>query len=196
MTVNHALILCGGKSSRMKQDKASLCYYGEAQYKRVYTLVCNCFEHVFFSVAKHGVADYLLEYPHITDIQEEVCGPMGGIVSAFHAYMVSWFVVAIDMPHITQEAINYLMHTRAMYKEHTTAPLYATVPYTSDSYFEPLFALYEPDIQPHINEHYLKKQYSLQKLLKKETMYVAKVSIDSNILKNVNTYEEYQLYGV
>ncbi len=193
MNVEHALILCGGKSSRMNKEKASLYYYGEAQYKRVYTLLAKCFRHVFFSVAHANVAEYLLSYPHITDIQKTRCGPMLGIVSAFDFCAVPWFVLAIDMPNVTEEAIMHVLHTRNNYKENN-AVLHATLVCTSEACCEPLFAVYETKIQQHLNTQFAKKQYSLQKLLKQESWSICKVAMNADVVKNINTYEEYQHY--
>jgi molybdopterin-guanine dinucleotide biosynthesis protein A len=67
-------------------------------------------------------------------------GPLNGILSAHHAYPdKAWLVVAVDLPHLTNETIAQLINQRDSQK---LATAYAT---TQSKLPEPLIAIWEPE---------------------------------------------------
>ncbi len=93
-----ALILTGGKSSRMGQDKASLQIGGVTQLERIHALVQPLTDQIFLSVAHGDTAERSL--PTLPDLEPSP-GPLGGLQAAFDADAgTSWLVIACDLPMI------------------------------------------------------------------------------------------------
>ena len=91
-----ALILTGGKSSRMGQDKASLKIGGVTQLDRIVSLIEPLTDQIFLSVA-HDDKDQR-SLPTLPDLEPSP-GPLGGLQAAFSADpKSSWLVIACDLP--------------------------------------------------------------------------------------------------
>jgi molybdopterin-guanine dinucleotide biosynthesis protein A len=132
------LVLVGGRSSRMGRDKATLEYAGKPQAAVAYELLDGICAKTFLSCRQgqeplHGL-------PAVFDVVADI-GPMGGIVSAFHAHPdKAWLVLACDLPFLTPATLRHLV-------AHRGASRLATA-YRSahDGRPEPLCAIYEPAI--------------------------------------------------
>ncbi len=94
-----AVILAGGKSSRMGRDKALLPYQGARLIDRMIRVV----EEIGCSTVV--VSGFVDGYHCINDINKN-CGPMGGIHAVLQAAIKenmprAWLFVPVDMPAIT-----------------------------------------------------------------------------------------------
>lgn len=140
----YGLVLAGGESRRMGQDKAALSYNGRPQLARAVDLVARHAERCFVSIRPDQQPDPLrASYPCIMDRREIKDrlggGPMVGVLSAHVAYPgVAWLVVACDLPMLDDTTIAALVHER-------NADLAATA-YVgeSDGLPEPLCTIWEP----------------------------------------------------
>lgn len=99
-----AIILAGGKSSRMGQDKALLTLGGETQLSRTVAL------------AKAAGCDQILisrnQAGFIHDIYPD-CGPLSGIQAALlHVQAPSCLVLTIDTPLLNAQLIQQLLQHR------------------------------------------------------------------------------------
>ncbi len=133
------LVLAGGKSTRMGKDKAAIVYADKPQYQRAFELLEKFCGRVFISSrADQGVSAFGT-YPQIHDRPEfQGKGPLGGILSAMHAYPdVSWLVLACDLPFVTSDTLNYLITNRS---RKVTATAYKS---QFDGLPEPLCAIWE-----------------------------------------------------
>jgi len=105
----YGLILTGGKSKRMKKDKALIKYHDKAQAAHLFDLASTVCDKTFLSMrANQWKGTELETYPSIVD-QDCFDGPLQGIISAFnkHPY-VNWIVLACDLPHINEKTLNIL----------------------------------------------------------------------------------------
>src|SRR5262249_60217377 len=89
----------GGRSTRMRQDKAALAYHGRTQLDWAMELIRPFVARAFVSVRPDQVADPVRgQYPQILDTRENV-GPIAGILAAQAAHPdVAWLVLACDLP--------------------------------------------------------------------------------------------------
>ncbi len=99
-----AIILAGGKSSRMGQDKALLTLGGDTQLTRTVAL------------AKAAGCDQILisrnQAGFIHDIYPD-CGPLSGIQAALlHVHASSCLVLTIDTPLLNEQLIKQLLQHR------------------------------------------------------------------------------------
>lgn len=100
-----AVILVGGKSSRMGQDKASLPYKG----KRLVDVVADTIRSA--GVSRVYVSGKITDYPSFPDLLSE-CGPVSGICSCILRLSMNYkrlLFVPVDMPYLTADLIRLLV---------------------------------------------------------------------------------------
>lgn len=125
-----ALILAGGDSRRMGQDKAELVLDGKTLLERVTATMQQLFPKVIVSVRqpRQGVA-----LPQVCDGQD-ASGPLAGLIAGLAQADTPWvFAVACDMPFVTQSVVEHLAACRG--------PHQAVVPMVG-GYPQPLAAFY------------------------------------------------------
>jgi molybdopterin-guanine dinucleotide biosynthesis protein A len=109
----YGLILAGGESRRMGQDKALLKNNGQSQLAYVAGILNACVEKVFVSTRADQVDDERAQYDQIKDRYDDL-GPVAGILTALEEKPeVDWLVVACDLPNIDEQTIRYLLEQRA-----------------------------------------------------------------------------------
>lgn len=144
-----ALILAGGKSTRMGQDKAEMDYHGLPQWQHLQHILEKNGLEVFISCREDQAASFG-DLPVITDSFTGL-GPFGAILSAFrHDPDAAWLVLACDLPLFDDEALRFLLTHRnpsAVATAFRQAPPLAGISDTAAAetgFPEPLIAIWEP----------------------------------------------------
>lgn len=181
-----ALILAGGKSQRMGQDKSQLVYKGELPQELYIAELCQSLGlKAYISKGVDFDQEHISGIPVIKDRMTDM-GPFGAIISAFmHDPDAAWLVVACDLPFITAESLDFLIDQRY------TSGL-ATA-YKSDHrpFPEPLITIYEPKAYKRFVS-FLSLGYSCpRKVIINSDVRVLEVTDDS-VIHNVNTPEQLQ----
>lgn len=105
-----ALILAGGDSSRMGQDKAALILEGKTLLESVTATMQSVFPKVIVSVRQERAG---LNLPQVRD-ELVASGPLAGLAAGMKSAATPWlFAVACDMPFITPAVIESLAGQRA-----------------------------------------------------------------------------------
>ncbi|MDD2721829.1 MAG: molybdenum cofactor guanylyltransferase [Gallionella sp.] len=131
-----AIILAGGNSSRMGQDKAMLPFNGTPLLQSVIAVVQPLFGKTMVSVNAPRAE---IALPQICDRQTGM-GPLAGLVSALEQVTTPWtFVVACDMPFVAPAVIVQLAALRGDHQ--------AVVPRIA-GYPQPLLAFYATGCLP------------------------------------------------
>ncbi len=169
----NALILIGGRSSRMGEDKSDLIYHGKPQYQYLYEIASSITDQVFLSCNAEQ-AKLLKEYPLIVD-KISFSGPMHAIKEAFEFMNCNWLIIPCDMPLINQEELNRLIQADSQndvvcFKD-------------ENEIINPLLALYKKSCRDKLLTY---KGDSPKEFLND----VATHSIPSHKLTNVNTIQE------
>jgi molybdopterin-guanine dinucleotide biosynthesis protein A len=178
-----ALVLAGGKSQRMGQDKSQIQYFGKPQTIHLYDLLKTYIDDVFVSTTPKATDDW--DLPVLPDTFTGL-GPYGAILSAFREDPNSaWLVIACDLPFVEGATIEKLLMERDPSK-------YATAFHNVETNFpDPLITLWEPKAYSRLFQ-FLAQGYSCPR----------KVLINSDIksiealgswLRNVNSPEELEL---
>ena len=106
-----ALILAGGESSRMGQDKAAIHYHDMPQSAWMERLIAPFCNRVFISVkglSTNPLENVIADDPGLGDI-----GPIAGLVAAVRKYPDSaWLIVGCDYPYLEHDAIRQLVNGR------------------------------------------------------------------------------------
>ncbi|WP_367176780.1 NTP transferase domain-containing protein [uncultured Eudoraea sp.] len=106
------LVLSGGKSTRMGQDKGAIQYHDLPQREHLYNLLSQVCTRTFLSIRKDQTDEISTDIDTIID-QDKYKGPFNGLLTAHSIYPeVAWFVIACDLPLIDLNAINQLINLR------------------------------------------------------------------------------------
>lgn len=134
----YGLVLSGGRSSRMGQDKGLIKYHNLPQREHVYNLLSQVCDKTFLSIRKEQSSEISKGIASIID-KDEFKGPFNGLISAHKAYpKVAWLALACDLPLINLKEINQLIAARDKDKNATA---FAT---RKSGLPEPLAAIWEP----------------------------------------------------
>lgn len=184
--VLYGLVLSGGKSTRMGQDKGLLNYHGVPQREYLCGLLQNLGLTCFLSIREEQKDTLPKNFKTIID-NNRYRGPFNGILSAHEAHPeAAWLVLACDLPLLGKAALKTLVLKRNSSK---MATAYAT---QASRLPEPLIAIWEPKGLQHA------KQY----LKDAESSCPRKYLINSNtelifperdeVLYNANSLSDYE----
>lgn len=105
-----AVILAGGDSRRMGQDKAMLSLHGRTLLQHVKDSVGQVFSQVIVSVRQPRAG---LGLPQVCDALPDG-GPLAGLAAALESIETPWlFAVGCDMPFVSPEVIEVLARRRS-----------------------------------------------------------------------------------
>ena len=143
------VLLAGGQSRRMGQDKALLEIDGETLFSRAFTLLQRHFPFVLIAGGRPG-----LEHPGAPRISDIYPGSaLGGLYTGLHSAKTEWiFVAPCDMPYPDARIIERLLNHRD--------GVDAVVPRTPSGY-EPVFALYHKNCLPQMESMLQQNQYRI-----------------------------------
>ena len=139
MSALQGLVLAGGRSSRMREDKAALTYLRRPQLELAFELLAPFVSRAWVSVREDQREDPLRAgFPQIVD-GPDVEGPIAGIIAAQAAYaQAAWFVIACDLPMLDSTTLSELIVGR------DASRLATAFRSAGDGLPEPLCAIYEP----------------------------------------------------
>ncbi|NET28983.1 molybdenum cofactor guanylyltransferase [Okeania sp. SIO1I7] len=188
---NHlvALILAGGKSSRMGKDKALIPWQNIPMLKRVYQVASECTEKVYIITPWPEKYQHILptECEWLTEIKTE--GPLVAFTQGL-AQINSDFILLLgcDLPLLNLDIIQ----TWATQFNQLSPEILALVPKTSQGW-EPLCGFYRQQIKIELKKSLEQGNRSFQKLLAQ--IPVQPLSIDTQaekMLFNCNTPSDLQ----
>ena len=179
----YSLILAGGKSIRMGQDKGAIVYHQKAQREHLAELVAPYCADTFISCRNNQVDSIETQFKKLSDTFEGL-GPYGGILSAFRAHPNhAWLTVACDLPYMNQKTIEQLLSARDMSKV-------ATCFHNPETAFpEPLITIWEPRAYPILLE-FLSQGYSCPRKVLINTNIKEIEMADLMCMTNVNDQKE------
>lgn len=185
----HGLILAGGKSRRMGQDKAALAYHGIDQVAYLHGLLQPFCQKLFVSCRKDQAGEeHLQGYALLPDIHDDL-GPMGGILSAFaKAPEAPWLVVACDLPFLDGAVLAQLVAGR-------DAGAHATCFINPErGWPEPLCTLWEPAAVERLEHFRGLGKYCPRKVLMNCTIHTLEPAMPQ-ALENANTPEDFERFS-
>ncbi len=182
----YGLVLAGGRSTRMREDKAALAYHGGTQLAWAVRLLAPHVARAYVSVRADQVGDPVrARFPQIVD-QGTVSGPIAGILAAQATHpRAAWLVLACDLPFLQSTTLEQLLQRRRTDRQATA--------YRSnhDGLPEPLCAIYEPASAAALVAYVARGRNCPRKfLIEADTELLDPV--DPRALDNVNTPEEYR----
>lgn len=189
-----AIILAGGHSKRFGSPKAFACIHGQTFYKRIINTLkkTNLFDDIIISTNRQLKNEF--EYKHIM-IDEEAHadkGPLSGIYTVMKYYNDEelFFVVSVDTPMITEEAISQLYQITISQRIEQQADIIA---YSENGKAIPTIAFYSRGVISNIEEALNSNDYSLRHVYKNVItcfLDIKEVQPLKNWSKNINYQDD------
>ena len=179
-----ALILAGGKSSRMQSDKALLPVAGTTMIEHIIRQLSPLFHRIV--VSANDLEKYsFLKVPVVRDSYADA-GPLAGIVSGLeNSASERIFVTACDIPRIDVDLIRRMLRLSS---EHEII-----VPKLGNGHIEPLYAVYRKHVLERAKALLERGIYRIRELYGQcDTVYVPVENDDG--LTNINTSREYEAF--
>jgi molybdenum cofactor guanylyltransferase len=180
------LVLAGGRSTRMRTDKAALLYGGRSQLERAMELIAPHVERAYVSVRADQDDDPLrARFPQIRDAAKNL-GPIAGLLAAQACHPgAAWLVLACDLPMLDEATLTHLLHARAPQR---LATAYRS---SHDGLPEPLCAIWEPGSAAPLAAYVANgRQCPRRFLVGADTELIDEPN--PGALDNINTPEEYR----
>jgi molybdopterin-guanine dinucleotide biosynthesis protein A len=179
-----AVILCGGKSSRMGFDKSTIKIKDKLLVEIIAERLKKLFKDIIL-VSDNAEKFHTSEYKVVKDIIPDL-GPLGAIYSALKNSSSKYvFIIACDMPVIN---INFIKYMMLQIKTNNSD---GAVCYNSN-FIEPMYAFYSIDMLNTIESEIELGNYKLLNIIKKNKVHyiedkiVRKYCKDISIFTNLN----------
>lgn len=179
-----AIVMAGGKSSRMGRDKGML----PIEDRPMIELICNKLRPHFKQLLISANDADKYSFLGIDVVPDKIPdhSPLMGIASALDAsrHNVN-FVIACDMPGFDMTLV------RRMLREHEGYE--GVVPVTEGSLLEPMCAVYTKDLLPAIREALAAGEKKIKDVLMRRRIKYIEAG-DPGPFRNINTAEDYENY--
>lgn len=166
------IVLAGGRSSRLGQDKTSVMIAGESLVQRIITRLAPLDSEVVVVFSQEG-CDATLPGPKLTTVQDIYpgAGSLGGVYTGLmNSTSFHNLVVACDMPFLNIELLRYMMDL---------SPEFDAVVPRVEGKVEPLHAVYSKNCLPPISELLGQGDFRVYRLLNLvRVRYVEQAEID------------------
>lgn len=175
------LVLTGGKSERMKEDKALIQYKGKPHAEYIHGILSQYCDEVYLSArADQWKGTALEKLPTIVD---SFSGPIGGMLSAFDKYPdANWIIAACDLVHFNEKTVELLL-------SNATDKVATAYKNAQKGFPEPLCAFYTPQAKDVFMKAYQTNITCPVKVLRNTEVELID-QIDGINLANINTPEE------
>lgn len=176
-----AIVMAGGASKRMGQDKSLLSVGDRPMIKYIIDRLQPNFNEIIISandIEKYASLGVKIVSDEIADK-----GPLGGIASALKASANELnFVTACDIPEIDIALVRQMLRQGR--------DVDAVVPKTGSSRYEPLFAVYNKNALPSLEAALSSGNNRIIDALNQCTVRYIELA-DAQAIKNINTMDEY-----
>ena len=191
-----AVILCGGKSSRMGFDKCKITIGKKHIYEYIAEKLEKVFDEIILVTSKDSSISSA-KYKVVKDIVLE-CGPIGGIYTGLLSSTSEYtFFTACDMPFVDIDLINRMVEALNMNKYVGSVALHG-------EFIEPLHSFYSKAMSDSIKCSINMGNYQMNKLVKCSNIHYIEESCWNdgkipNIFSNINYLKDLDvlkdLYG-
>lgn len=152
------IVLAGGKSQRMKTNKALITYHQVPQFQYVAQILTPYCEKVLINGLQPSLSnDYQTFLDHTEYLNH---GPLSGILTALTLFPGdSLFIHAIDYPFLSKDSINQLYTHFQLFNQSVCFK------HPDTGFLEPLIAIYHANDLTHLLDFYKSGQFSVRRFL-------------------------------
>lgn len=190
------VILAGGLSTRFESEKALHELDGKPFFHHVYDAMLGSQLSQVVISTNQTLAPSIEQYCQIHQLNIKVViddtqytnqGPLAGILSVMQQVETdAYFVVSVDTPFITSDAINYLMN---QYETKKSLKLQIdAIVYRDDTHIHRTIGIYQHTLKPVIQTALAQQNYALKVLTKDHVQFVDVSDVGEGIwYENINT---------
>lgn len=184
-----AVILAGGKNSRIQKEKAMIFLNGAHVIDHELRVISEIFSHIMLVTEKDQLKKHLPHLPVTADIYKN-CGPLGGIHAAMKtAITPAVFVFACDMPALNPDLICRQIQLFRDSRADIVVPRHREG-------IEPLHAIYSINNLPHLQQNLNKGKFSVRSFYNSSHVsYMDVEQKDAGAFFNINTMNDLQIYA-
>lgn len=181
------LLIAGGQSSRMKQEKASLVFNGMPLHAKLTQLLKTVTDSVYISARRDSnflaVAQASVFFDEIDNI-----GPASALLRAAREFPEhSWLVTACDFPLLEPGTLQTLLEVHTSFNSRPEITCYVH----EDGTPEPLLAIWTPTALRRLENNVAAGLQGPMATLKQSQVQLVKPS-DPHWLLNINTPEDWE----
>jgi molybdenum cofactor guanylyltransferase len=177
----NGLIVAGGNSTRMQQDKALLVYDTLPQYIVVQQLLAPFCKEIFISLQQRNtnidILQLIDQHPNI--------GPINALASAYQQAKTNWLIIAIDYPLLQNIDVQHVINTFSITQKSCVYYNMAT------NFYEPFIGIYTVSFLQKIQTEIESGKYGMQKILSIHNIEKVFANINSHIT-SVDTPSQFQ----
>lgn len=178
------IVLAGGKSRRMRKNKALLPFPDGTLIERIINQLKDYFDEVIISINEETDFGFL-PYKLVKD-EKPGQGPMMGIKTALSSSShLKNFVIACDIPDIKISFLEKMITEAAQHE--------IVIACSPNGRKEPLFGIYSKSVLPEMDKLLMSGIYSLLPLFEICQTKVMEIP-DSSWFRNLNTLREYKKF--
>ena len=191
MTVG-GIVLCGGKSSRMGEPKATLRFGAETMLQRVVRLLATVVSPIIVVAARGQPLPALPGEVSVARDQREAKGPLEGIragLSALPESVDAAYITSCDVPLLVPAFVERMI---VLIGDHDIAVM------EIDGFPHPLSAIYRRDTLPHVESLLAQDRlrpaflFDAVRTRRVKPEEVTAVDPDLRTLRNLNTPDDYR----
>ena len=175
--------MTGGKNRRMDGKKKLFLELEGRSFLESILNALRDFDKIYLSVEDRAPYEHL-HMPMVVDEIPEI-GPLGGIYSGLkNCEEDALFVVACDMPFVTDNAVKMLLDEYNRYHKVTIA--------STEDRMHPLLGIYPKSVLPYVEKQIQDKDYRVMNAIKQAGYVTAVLPEEDVSAKNINTVDEYE----
>jgi molybdopterin-guanine dinucleotide biosynthesis protein A len=179
-----AIIMAGGSSTRVGQDKSLLKVAGKPMIKHIYDQLLPHFDQILVSTNDPGKYGFLGADIVADRVADQ--GPLMGIATAMEASVNEVnFVTACDIPRIDTFLLRRMLRECRDYD--------IVVPRWGETQYEPLFAVYRKSVLETMNKLLDSGRRKIDEVYKHCTMHYIDLT-NNRSLTNINTMDDYRKF--
>ncbi len=176
------IILAGGESTRMGQEKAFITINGVRLIDRAASILSHFCDSILISSNNRKLEN--LGFQLVRDEYRSI-GPIAGLFSGFKAAWTDhYLVIPCDTPFVSTVLYNRILEHIDEYS--------AVIAGTSDDLIEPLIGYYHRSAQSVLADQIRKKDYKIQNVLKRLPTKI-EIFTDKNFFMNINARSDLAL---
>jgi len=175
-----AIILAGGKSSRMGEDKGLMLFEGKSMIEHIINLAKPLVNHIL--IISNNSAYHQFGYPVFEDFVKDK-GPLVGIFTGLqNTTTVKNLILSCDVPFVNNELIELLLSHSENYD--------VVIP-EKDKRTHQLIGVYNKSCIATIKEEIANDQLKIKLAIKKLNFKIVDANhIDARVFHNINTKED------
>lgn len=180
------VILSGGKSSRMGEDKSLMKFDDKTMIEYLYQKLSSLFKEVYISSKNDKFTNLNLPKKSLLiDKEQTIFSPMVALQTIFSTLSCEKvFIITVDTPFIEEETIKTLIKSSDDFS--------ITIAKDSQNNVHNLCGVFSKDILPTIEEMLEKDIHKINYMIKNSKNFQEIVFQNSEQFLNINTQETYQ----